>query len=288
MLSFKAILGYLLFAVLAVVLFLYLLFPDQAVKAYMDTRLEAIDPALSITAASIRPTLPPALKMTAVDLRRGGTRLIHLDDARVAPDLTTLFQDQRQLRFDADVADGTIVGRGMMSGSSQTMQQWEADLDGIRIDQIDALKTIPRFTLSGVLRGHLMRDGGRSSADASSGMLTVAGLTVTLKTPVFGIGEVVTEQTEADFSVSGQVLRVRSLTFNGPMLEGRLSGTIQLRQPFEQSRLNLSGNAKPQPELFARLQGALPEGTANARTLGTRGLNFRIQGSIDNPELSMR
>ena len=290
MISLKAILGYLAYAALAAVIFLYLLFPDQAVKAYMNLRLAAVDPDLSITAASIRPTLPPALKMTAVDLRRSGARLLHMDDARLMPNLMSLFKDDRQLRFTADAAGGTITGRAVLSGAAaQAKMQMEADLAGIRLERVDALKNLSRFSLTGVLRGHLMSSGGgRGAAETGSGLLTVAGLTVALKAPVFGIREVVTEQTDMDFTLGGQALRIRSLTFNGPMVEGRISGAIQLRQPFEQSRLNLSGNAKPQPELFARLQGTLPQDGVNLRTLGTRGLNFRIQGSIDKPELSMR
>jgi hypothetical protein len=72
------------------------------------------------------------------------------------------------------------------------------------------------------------------------------------------------------------------------MLEGKITGTIELRQPLEQSRLNLTGNAKPQPELFARLQETIPEGVVNTRALGTRGVTFRIRGSLDSPDVSMR
>ena len=72
------------------------------------------------------------------------------------------------------------------------------------------------------------------------------------------------------------------------MVEGKITGTIELRQPFEQSRLNLTGNAKPRPELLARLQETIPQGIVNTRTMGTRGLTFRVRGSIDNPDVSMR
>jgi type II secretion system protein N len=289
MVSFKTIFAYIIFALAAVVLFLYLLFPDQAVKAYMDNRLAAIEPSLTMTAETMRPTLSPGLKMTGVDLNRDSVRLAHFTDARVAPDLMTLLKGNKQARFQARLADGTIQGRAVMAGSGATGQlQVEADLSQIRIEQIDGLKVSDRFTLSGILKGHVTHNGDRSPAGATSGRLTVSGLRIALKAALFGISELVMDGTDMEFSTSRQSLRIKTLTFNGPMLEGKITGTIGLKHPFGKSRLNLTGNAKPQPELFARLQETIPPGIVNTQTLGTRGLTFTVRGSIDNPDVSMR
>jgi len=289
MFSVKAIFTYLLYALLASAFFLVLLFPDQAVKAYLDGRLAAIDPSLTMVAETMRPAIPPGLKMTGVDLNRGSVRLAHLDDTRVSPDLMALLQDKKQIRFQARLADGTIKGRVIMEGTGPSGHlQVETDLSQIRLDQIDAVKANDRFTLSGSLKGHVTHDGGRTPAGITSGLLTVSELRITLRAPFFGITDLVMDQTDAEFSVSGQNLRLKSLTFDGPMFEGKMSGTIELRHPFEQSRLNLAGNAKPRPELFARLQETIPQGIVDTRTLGTRGLTFRVGGSIDSPDVSMR
>ena len=289
MFSLKAFFTYLLYALLAAALFLVLLFPDQAVKAYVDGRLAAIDPSLTLVAATIRPAIPPGVKMSGVDLNSGSVLLAHFDDARMSPDLLTLLQEKKQVRFQARLADGTIKGRAIMDDTGPSGRlQVETDLSQIRLDQIDAVKANDRFTLSGSLKGHVTHDGSRAPAGITSGLLTVSELRITLKAPFFGITDLLMDQTDAEFSVSGQNLRLKSLTFDGPMLEGKISGTIELRHPFEQSRLNLTGNAKPRPELFARLQETIPQGIVDTRTLGTRGLTFRIGGSIDSPDVSMR
>lgn len=164
----------------------------------------------------------------------------------------------------------------------------EADLSAIRLEKLDALQALPRFTLAGALNGRLTHDGGAAPTGKMDGLLTVEGLRITLKTALFGINELIMNQTEADFSVTGQTLRLKSFSFDGPMLEGRVNGTMELGNPFTRSRLNLSGNVKPKPEFFTRLQGAIPQEIINPRTIGTRGLNFRVQGTIDNPDVSMR
>lgn len=290
MVPVKAILAYLLYALLTAVLFLYLLFPDQAVMAFIDSRLAAIDPSLSMEAETVRPAIPPGLKLTGVDLNRDNVRLFRFDDARVSPDLMALLQDKQQARFQARLADGSLDGLAIMEkedGSGHL--RVEADLSQIQLDQLAPIQTNPRFNLSGSLKGRLTHAAGSIPAGSmTNGTLTAAPLHITLKEPFFGIADLIMDQADAEFSINRQNLRLKTLTFNGPMLEGSITGTIELRHPLEQSRLNLTGNAKPRPEMFARLQDSIPQGIVNTRTLGTRGLTFRIGGSLDNPEVSMR
>lgn len=289
MVSAKTIFAYLLYALLTVLVFLYLLFPEQAVKAYVDAKLAAIDPSLTMEAASIRPTIPPGLKMTDVDLERGTVKVAHLDDARMTANLMTLFKEEKQGRFEAHLADGTISGTAYMTGSGPGAQlRTEADLTQIRLESLDAVKEFNRFSLSGVMSGRITNQGPSGAIGALSGTLTASPLRIALKAPILGIGELVMDQTNAEFSINRQSLRLKALTFEGPMLEGRINGTIDLRRPLEKSRLNLSGNVKPRPELVARLQETVPTEAINPSVLGTRGMTFRVRGTIDSPDVSMR
>ena len=286
---FKTIFAYLFFTLLVVLFFLYLLFPEEAVKAFVDDRLTGIDPSLSITADTIRPGFPLAVNFTNLDLKRHGEKMIRVDHARLSPALSTLFKEQKRLEWSAALAKGTVDGRLFMEGNvSSGRLRAEADLSSIRLEHIEALNALSRFTLAGPLNGRLTHDGARAPLGQANGLLTSPGLTITLKTPVFGIAELTMDQTEADFSLAGQTLHIKAFTFNGPLMEGKISGKIDIEDPFDRSRLRLNGNVKPRPELFARLQDALPQGIVNPRTLGTRGVNFRVFGTIDNPEASMR
>ena len=289
MVSAKTIFAYILYALVATALFMILLFPDQAVKAFVNSRLAAIDPLLSMDAASVRPALPPGLKMVGVDLHRDRLHLAHFENARMSPVIGSLLSEEKQIRFQARLAEGNITGRAVMADAGPTgLLRAEADLDRIRLDRLAAIQAIDRFGLSGTLKGHLTHDGGRPPVGMTNGKLNAAGLRIALKTPFFGITELVVDQADTEFSFNGRNLRIKSLSFGGPMVEGKINGTIELRAPFGKSRLNLSGNAKPQPELFARLQETIPQGVVNPRTLGTRGISFRLRGSVDTPNVSMR
>lgn len=289
MVSAKTIFAYILYALLATAFFMVLLFPGQAVTAYMNRRLAAIDPLLSMEAASVRPALPPGIKMTGVDVRHDRLHLAHCENARMSTELGSIFKAEKRIRFQARLADGEIDGRAVLGANGPVeISRAEADLDRIRLDRLDAVKAIDRFGLSGVLKGHLTHDSGGPPAAVTNGKLTVDGLRISLKNPFYGISEIVVVQADTEFSIKGENLRIKALTFGGPMVEGKIDGSIQLRTPFGKSRLNLSGNAKPQPELFARLQEIIPEGFVNPRTLGTRGLSFRLRGSVDDPKVSTR
>lgn len=289
MVTAKTIFAYLAYAIVTMAVFLYLLFPEQAVKAYVDRRLALIDPSLTMEAGTIRPTLPPGFKLVDVDLMRDSVKLAHLDDAQMRPELTTLFREAKQGRFEVHVADGSIDGRATISGQGlETQVRAEANLNDVRLEQIDAVKRIERFNLSGRLSGRLTHEGILMPVGAINGAVNAAPLKITLATPVFGIAELIMNQTGAEFTINAQSLRLTALTFSGPMVEGRINGTIDLMRPLEKSRLNLNGNVKPQPELIARLQESVPAGMMNPATMGTRGMMLRLRGTVDNPDVSLR
>lgn len=289
MVSAKTIFGYILYALLVTAFFMVLLFPEQAVTAYVNRRLAAMDPLLSMEAASVRLSLPPGIKMTEVDFHHGGRHLVSCKTARMSAELGSLLKDEKRIRFQADLADGEISGQAALAANGPAeISRVEADLDRIRLDQLDALKNMARFGLSGTLGGHLTHDGDGTPAATTNGKLTAAELRIALKKPIYGIAELVVNQADTEFSIQGSRLQVKALTFGGPMVEGRINGSILLRTPFGKSRLNLSGNAKPQPELFARLQETFPQGLINPRTLGTRGLSFQLRGTMDDPKVSTR
>jgi type II secretion system protein N len=288
MLSFKAIIGYLAFALAAVVFFLYVLFPERAVRTYLENRLAAIDPQLELTIGTIRPSIPPGLDMRELTIAQDDQRLIRVDSVRVRPELMSLWTSDTQLRFQAQLAGGSVTGRATAAGGGTGgLSQMEADLADIRIEEIDAVKRIERFTPIGILKGHITQGEGRS-ADQINGLLTTSDLRINLAQPLFGIADIQVATSNTEFTMAGGTLRIKSLTFDGPMVEGRIGGTIDIRYPMAQSRLNLTGNAKPQPNLFARLQETVPQGLLNPRTLGTRGLTFRVRGSLGSPDLSTR
>ena len=290
MVSLKAFFAYLLYTIMIAALFLYVLFPAEAVKVYLNSQLSAIEPTLTLEAKTLRPSvLPPGLKITDANLNLKNKKMIHIDSARVSPQLSSLLVDNKKMEFQVHLANGTITGNAIIKGKNPSGRyQITSDLSQVHIDRIDAIQANDGFSLSGVLDGRVKYEGNRSGIGKTNGSFTVSELRIALQTPLFEINEITIGTAKATISGKNRVLRIKSLTFDGPMAEGKIAGTIELKQPLGKSHLNLTGNVKPRPELFARLQETIPKGLVDPRTLGTRGLNFRISGPFDSPNLSMR
>jgi len=285
MLSIKAIFGYVIYALLASGVCLFVLFPEQSVNDYLNWRLAEIDSSLRLTAEAIRPSFPPGLKLSGANLHRDNILQAHFENILLSPELKSLMNSEKRMRFRADLAGGRADGRAIFNGLAPAeLANIEASLSRVSLEQIGALQVDERYRLSGLLEGQIRYEGSR----AGNGSLSVTAARIGLSTAFFGISELVIDQANIDFVVNRQTLRLKTLTFDGPMVEGKITGTIYLKSPVEQSRLNLSGNAKPRPEMFAQLQETIPKGLIDTRTLGTKGLNFRIRGTSANPEYSFR
>ncbi len=290
MVSVKTLFAYLIFTMLAVLCFLYLLFPEQALRTYISDQVTACNPDLSLSMAPIRPTLAAGLKTDSLDLEKAGVRLLHIDDAQVKPDLLKLIKKRRQVHFHGRWAQGTVDGMATRDPDNPAWRM-EADIQGVRLKELDLPRVLhadDHFSLAGVLNGRITHEGAHSLRNTSSAALNLSGLSIALNTPVAGIDKVPIDKTNVEFTAKGNTVQVKTVTFDGPMLEGRISGSVQLKSPIGHSRLNLSGNAKPRPELIAKLQETLPKGLVNMRNMSSRGLPFRILGTIDNPDLAMR
>ena len=287
---FKTIFAYLLFTLVVVALLLYLLFPAPAVKAYLEARISSIDPDLTLSLETMSPTaLPPGLRVTDAKINRGDEKLVQIESASFSPVLLSLFRNNKEVSFALGLAGGQVEGQAVLDRKGAGDQvQVAADFSQVHLEQIEAVKTNERFSLAGTGQGQATYEGNLAGTGKTNGSFTISDLQIALHEDLFGIDELLLGRTVCTFSGNGHVLRVKSLTFDGPMAEGKITGTIELLTPLGGSRLNLTGNAKPRPELIARLQETIPQGLIDTRSLGTRGLNFKIRGSVDSPEASLR
>jgi type II secretion system protein N len=288
--SFKTICAYLLYTLVVVALLMYLQFPAPAVKAYLETRISTIDPGLTLTLDTISPTvLPPGLSVTNANVNRNEDLLVRIDRGSISPVLLSLFRKNKEVSFTLDLGGGEIEGQALLDRNGAGDQvQVAVDISQVRLEQIDAVKTNDTFSLAGAGEGQVTYDGRLTGTGKTNGTFTLSDLQITLHQDLFGIDELLLGQAVCTFSGNNRVLRVKSLTFDGPMAEGKITGSIELRKPIENSQLNLTVNAKPRPELIARLQETIPQGFIDTRSLGTRGMNFRISGSVESPDVSLR
>ena len=144
------------------------------------------------------------------------------------------------------------------------------------------------YTISGVLNGTVAVNGGQHSESTARAILDVSQCTVNLLSPLFSLDKLVFSRIEAELTMnSGRVL-INKCDLRGEELDGRISGTLHLQDPYEKSSLNLSGVLRPHAELIARIKQTIPVDLFSGKNIQRAGLPFTVHGTIENPGFSLR
>jgi len=277
------------FAVLA--FFLYLLFPSDEIRKYIEYRVKNAGTAYTLHIGDVRPVLRPGLMFADTEVREGDTVVAEADEVRFMPRILSLFGSSRTADFQSlmygGTVDGTVGVKKKPSGGEGEEFSADAVISGIRIRQIKALQNLPMGQISGILAGTVSyagdNSGGKGEAD-----LSVRDLTVELGTPVLSIGKLTFADVHAQLELeSPQVLQIRECTVKGNQVGGNAAGTVGLRRPLEKSVLNLTGNIRPHASLIAQL-GEGMTGILFKSNRGKSEIPFVIRGTLEKPEFSVQ
>ena len=146
--------------------------------------------------------------------------------------------------------------------------------------QADQIRVLPLLV-------SLFQDRSRHPLSAR---LVLAEIRMELPLPV--ISSFQFKQIQADIGWKDERLDIISLTAEGVQVDGSLSGGIQVKAPFETSRLEITGVVHLKPEALARLKTSfLGAGIPDQKTDGS-GQNgfwpFQITGTLEAPLFSFK
>ena len=146
--------------------------------------------------------------------------------------------------------------------------------------QADQIRVLPKLV-------SLFQDRNQHPLSAR---LVIAEIRMELPLPV--ISSFQFKQIQADIGWQGEKLDIISLTAEGVQMDASLSGGIQMKTPFENSRLQINGVVHLKPETLTRLKASfLGGGIPNQKTDGS-GQNifwpFQITGTLEAPLFSLK
>jgi len=96
------------------------------------------------------------------------------------------------------------------------------------------------------------------------------------------------KQIQTDVGWQGEYLDITSFTAEGAQMDASLSGGIQVKTPFENSRIQITGVVRLKPEALARLKASfLGGGIPDQKTDGS-GIPFQISGTLESPLFSLK
>ena len=287
----RNLLGYVLYGLVLIALLLYLRFPSDAVKDYIQAEGERANPPFTLSVDHIGPLIPFGLKFvkTRVSLRDSpNTLILKADGLSLRPSLLSLLGGKPDYSFRCAAYKGDTSGsiRLQEEGKKASVDA-EIELTNVDLGEYTYLQELIGRTVKGTLSGTIkyngqyrpMLDGsGEANLSLSEGMVELAEPFLTLKSIDF-------DEMEIDMVLNKRKINVGHLEFKGKQLQGKLSGTISLGKVLSESALSLSGTIEPFAALFESAEGAQETVAFLRGRLNQGTFTFTIEGTLGQPKI---
>jgi len=269
---------YFLCLIVTGIFFIYYLFPSDAVKKYITFNFNRANPELNITIDNIKPLFPPSLKLYNVSLYRLNNLLFKAEQIKIAYGVLSIFRPKTIFFFKAEAYEGILKGRADIMANKLMIN---ADLSAIQTKDIPVVQNLSNLKISGILNGKVTYSGDREFAGTVSSKLTLSNCEVEPLTPVFNMESFRFESIMANATMNNQKIQINECVIKGKQADGRISGSVNLKNPFGKSVVDLTGTIKPHHLLIEKLQNIFPVKTFLKTDKGD--ITIGLYGDIDQP-----
>ena len=286
---------YLLYAsyiIAAFIFFLYFLFPSDAVKKYIETRLGGINPDLAISIDHIKPAFPPGVRLNDVSLYYLHSLMLDAETVKIVPGIFSIFSSMTTLSFKGVVYDGTINGKADIGNNTGHLKM-DANLSDIQIKEIPAVKNLPgiekeKYELAGILNGIINYSTSKDSGRVMEAKLGISDCRVKLKDPVFNHNEFTFSKIETDLATVRKRLQIKDCTIEGDKVNASFTGSILTKKDLGSSTLNLNGEIKLKPLFFQNSNKNILASIFSEKMSGNNSFFLKIGGTFNNPEFTLK
>jgi type II secretion system protein N len=288
----KKWMGYTIYCLILTAVFLYFLFPSEAIKACIQAKAQRIHPGIQVTSQRLSLSFPTGLKLfqTAVSLEEDpGHLLFKADRISLRPGIWPVLKDSAEYYFDCRAYGGHLRGRIITKDYPVTSFNASIEFEDVGIGQDSPVVSIIGDRLEGTFSGYIDYQGepdtsiARGSGEA---LLTISDCLVKLAEPVLTLETIDFDEIQVKMSLKRQQISISSAELKGDKMIGTFSGNINMDKDFMESRLDLQGKVEPTAKLFKDMPGS-----GRAINLIKEGINdgklpFTLKGTIKNPKMS--
>ncbi|MFH1081088.1 MAG: type II secretion system protein GspN [Pseudomonadota bacterium] len=224
--------GYAAFAVAALILFLYLRFPGDALVRYLVASASAMNPDQVLQIDSVKPVIPPGMTFTHMSLvsRNHPRSAIQADTITIRPGYLSFLRGRTAIVFTANAYGGAIQGQADTNHflSFRGPINWTLAADGLDIERISYLKDTLGRQITGQFKGTMAFNGQLPSFFNGTGSLefTLINGRYPLLAPMLGIDRLDFKSVEALVHLKNGILTINKLKLTGEKINGAVSGAI--------------------------------------------------------------
>ena len=271
-----------MYIIVATALFIYYLFPSDAVKKYIALNLNKANPELNIIIDNIKPLFPPGLRLYDVSLYRLDNLLIKAEYIKITHRFLSLFCPKTTFFFKAEAYDGILKGKADIMANKLMIN---ADLSDVQLKDISVMHNLSNRKISGILGGNVTYSGNREFVGTVNAKLNLSDGEVEFFMPVFDLESFSFGYITVDAVMNNQEIQINECIIKGKQADGRISGSVNLKNPFSKSVLDLTGTIKPHQLLIEKLQNIFPVELLPTTSEGD--FSIRLYGNIEQPGFSL-
>lgn len=239
--------GYTAFAIVALIVFLYLRFPGDALVRYLVSSASYMNSNQFLLIDSAKPVIPPGITFTNVALGFHNNPLstIQADAITVSPGYLTLLKSRTGVAFTAIAYGGAIQGQAGANHflSFQGPMYWRLTADGLNIEKVSYLKDILGRQITGRFKGTMTFDGQLQLFVNGTGSLefTLINGSFQLLERIMGIDRLDFKKVEGLVNYRNGIVTISKLKLIGEKMNCALSGDITLNTTdVKRSDINLN------------------------------------------------
>lgn len=272
-------------------IFLILLFPEDAVRTFIEKNIKRVDPALSLEIGGLGlGVFPPGIRLSEPAVYYENRFVIQPDGAAFSPVVSTIFGGKPAFRFKIRVFDGVVQGRCRLDCNADNQGHagtLDAKISGIDLGTLKELKELLDYPLSGTIDGRVTGTINGAAYQFSS-EFSVKELGVIFEPPLMGMDKLTFKTVEAELAGDEQSLTVNRCVARGGQMDVEFTGDIRLRRPYPESVLDLEGFVKPHSDFVKKLGKILPLDLIIRKNPGQKGYPVRIDGTVSAPGVSIQ
>jgi len=281
--------GYLLWTTGAAILFLWLFFPDQAVRQWLEGQAAAhVGGAGVPVIRSLRLVSPIRLEVRGISLktRDKSQDLVQVEQLVVQADPARWLGGEWVLTWTADLGGGRAGGLIRLPEKGRI--RVEGRTEGVRIEQAVRLDLLTGRRVTGELRaeGNCLIATAFGNKPRCEATFTVLQGEIPLRRALLGMNKVTYGRIQGRMEILGPVIRVGQGRADSRLFTAAFQGEARLRLPLSETGLRAEGSFKPRPELLRKNDRPL-EAAAIRELAAQEGLPFLLNGTLAEPGLKL-
>jgi len=294
----KPILLYILFFIIAVFLFLFLLFPEREVAGSLSRLLTNLNSnvQVSIDKVKLRPPLKLSLKNTKVLINQSTEIVTKSFDVFLGP--AVFLNTEKPLSFQSDFYQGSVKGSLNLNRIDPLLfSQLNLFVSNVNVSDFRYKTGLADITLKCEIKGDYKQiealpkneSGKPGKKNSGQGTIFIQNFSAEMKNSLFNVLNLPTidfTTIKLEFTQSEKKVTITQCIAKGSIINVKLKGIVDIVSSLQNARLNLTGIVLPDSPYLAKFANTASIKSV-VKNISKQGIRFNIKGTLNHPEIGI-